>query len=162
MGGAGSGRKRTVTTTDQVANAESRKETVSPTVRVSHAERRQRRYQIAVYAATHGVRAAMAEFNVRENLVRKSLWANKMYPAREMPPKVGVSSIRILKRMLVDRESAAVAAVTVGVTANYANAVWREAVAAGFIFQERQCEDGHGNDAEEPDGGERGEGLTVG
>ena len=146
MGGPGSGRKRSVT----------------PIVRVSWEERRQRLHQIATYAVTHGVRLAMEEFSVGEHLVRRALWVNKLYPARELRAKVGVSAIRILKRMVVDHESAAAAAVAVGVTANYAIAVWREAVAAGFIFQGAADGSGHGVNAAEPDGGERGESPAVG
>ncbi len=148
MGGPGSGRWR--------------EGAVRPPQRISHDTRRQRAYQIAVYAAQHGVRAAMAEFDVSENTTRKALWRNKMYPARDAPPKIGTSAIRILKRMLVDKEPVDVAAVAVGVTRTYARAVWREAEAAGFIFQEIQCDTGHDTDAEKPDGGERGEGFVVG
>lgn len=146
MGGVGSGRKKTV----------------EPIVRVSHAERRQRRYQIAVYASQHGVRAAMAEFSVSENSVRKSLWNNKMHPARESPPRIGVNAIRILKRMVVDHETADVAAAVTGVTQTYARAVWREAVAAGFTFAEKLSDSRHGVNAAETDSGERGESPVVG
>lgn len=120
MGGPGSGRKRTVT----------------PIVRVSHEEQRQQRYRVAVYASQHGVRAAMTEFSVSENTVRKALWNNKMYPAREPNRKIGVSAIGILKRMLIDNETADVAAVAVGVTVTYARAVQKAAQAAGFTFEE--------------------------
>lgn len=154
MGGPGSGRKRTSPLGTPP---------VLPVVaRVSHAERRQRRYQIAVYASQHGVRAAMTEFTVRENTVRKALWANKLYPARERNAKIGVSAIGILKRMLIDHETADVAAVAVGVTVTYARAVRKAAQAAGFIFQETADDSRHGANAEEPDSRERGESSIVG
>lgn len=137
MGGPGSGRKP-----DAIGAAQKR--------------------QIAEFAAIHGVRAAMLQFNVGENKVRSSLWLNKMYPARERLKRVGTSAIRILKRMLVDNETADVAAVAAGVTVTYARAVRLEAIAAGFIFQEKQCDTGHGIDAAEPNSGERGEGSAVG
>lgn len=147
MGGVGSGRKRIN----------------PPVVRLSHAERKARRYQIAVYAAQHGVRPAMAEFDVSANTVRKSLWLNRMYPAREIrSAKSGVGAIGILKRMLIDNETADAAAAVVGVTVTYARTVWRVAKAAGFIFPEIADDSGNGVDAAEPDSGERGEGPAVG
>lgn len=146
MGGSGSGRKRTTI----------------PVVRVSHAERRQQRYRIAVYAVQHGVRATMAEFDVSETKVRKALWTNKMHPAREVNTKIGVTAIGILKRMLLDHESADAAAAAVGATVTYARSVRRAAQAAGFIFQETGDDGRHGVNAEEPDGGERGESPAVG
>lgn len=146
MGGPGSGRPRT-----------------RPLIaRVSREERRQRRYQIAVYAAQHGVRAAMIEFNASENLVRRSLWGNKLYPARELRKKIGVSAIGILKRMLIDRETADEAAAVVGVTVTYARAVRQAAKAAGFTFEEAADDSRHGVNAAEPDSGERGESPVVG
>ena len=146
MGGQGSGRKRTVT----------------PVVRVTHVARQQLRHQIAVYAVQHGVRPAMAEFDVSENTVRRSLWRNRMHPAREVASKkIGVSAIGILKRMLIDRETADVAAAAVGVTVTYARAVRKAAQAAGFTFEEATDDNRHGVNAEEPDGGERGESPAV-
>lgn len=147
MGGPGSGRPRT-----------------NPlVVRVSHEERRQLRYQIAVYAVSHGVRAAVDEFAVAEHTVRRSLWENRMRPAREVPSaKLRAGAIYILKRLLIDRETADVAAAAVGVTVTYARAVQRAAQAAGFIFEDTTNDSRQGANAEAVDSGERGEESVVG
>lgn len=148
MGGPGSGRWRD--------GAE------KPPQRVSREEKRQRRRAIAEYAVRHGVRAAMGQFNVSDGTVYSALRSNRLHPAKDAKHKIGVSAIGILKRMLLDQETADVAAVAVGVTVTYARAVRKAAQAAGFIFQETADDSRHGANAEEPDSRERGESPAVG
>ena len=148
MGGPGSGRWR--------------EGAAKPPQRISHEARRQLRLQIAKYAAQHGVRAAMGEFNVGDTSVYASLRANRMHPAKDINYKIGVSAIKILKRMLLDHETADAAAAALRVTVTYARAVQREAEAAGFTFKGKQRDTGSSVNVEEADGGERGESPAVG
>lgn len=148
MGGPGSGRWR--------------EGAAKPPQRRSHDARRQHRRQIAEYAVQHGVRAAMGQFNVSDASVYRALRSNRLHPAKDSNHKVGVSAIKILKRMLLDHETADEAAVALRVTVTYARAVQREAAAAGFTFGEKLRDNGHGANAAETDGGERGESPAVG
>lgn len=146
MGGAGSGRRR--------------KEGSTPAVpRVSHGERAVQRRRIAEHAVIHGVQLTTTEFAVSHGTVYAALRRHKLQAAKEVRVKSSVTTVHILKRMLIDGATAEAAAASLNITLKYAQQVRREAAAVGFIFQEKLCDTGESvsTDAEPPDGRERSE-----
>lgn len=151
MGGPGSGRQQAPGSVPYVPQ-------------MTHSERALRRRKIADHAAEHGVKVTADLFDIADSSVYEALRRCRMKAAREIRSQSGARMLHILKRMAVDGDSAAEAAQILKVTLGYANKVRREAVAVGFVFQEKlhDAESRVCMDAATADSGERGESPAVG